>query len=205
MKATIGNLLVCVSLAVGAFIVVGPPGTAMAQNDPGVQQKRAKVRERIRALRAWKLTEELQLDQVTASKLFPILNRYDEKFEALVAESQKVRREIRTVLASGASTPQTDKQLETLIDQMAAQQEKWWDLERDRFREVRKVLAPRQAARIFVILPAIDRKIQRQIGRALRGKGDKARGRPDRKTRRQGKATGAEPTGAEPDELLDDE
>jgi len=147
---------------------------------PELQQKRAKIRKRIRALRAWKLTEELELNAETAARLSAILDRYDEKLEPAMTTNRELRRQMQALVDSSAPS---DAQLDKLIDRLAAQQQTLWDLQRARFRDVRKVLTPRQAARLMVLLPRIDRKIQRQVRRALQGKGEAGPGERRRRKR----------------------
>lgn len=155
----------------------GTKATVVAQNDdPARAQqkaaKRAKVMERIRALRAWKLTEALDLDEATAARLFPILNRYDAEFATAMRESRKLRRQIRKMSrAGGAKVTTSAEDDRRLLDRLVASQRKLWDLQEARFRDVRKVLTAKQAATIFVVLPELDRRIHKQVRRALSGKG----------------------------------
>jgi len=134
-------------------------------------KKRAKVRERIRALRAWRLTEALDLDEQTAAKLFPILGQFDAKFEKALQAQSALRAEARQELGQPAPD---DKKLEAIVNRMLKQQREIWDLQEARFRAVRKVLTPAQSAKILIVLPEIDRTLHRQIRRAMRGKAGEA-------------------------------
>jgi Spy/CpxP family protein refolding chaperone len=159
-----------------------PRADRVAQNNDdesanSLSAKRAKVRQRIRALRAWRLTEALDLDEATAGKLFPILSRYDNKLSIISQEGSKLRRELRKLVRKGGTGSQFDK----LIDKLVAQQKKMWKLQERRFADVRKVLTPEQAAKIMVLLPEIDRRIQQQIRQAMR------KARKDRKAGKAGK------------------
>jgi Spy/CpxP family protein refolding chaperone len=146
---------------------------------PSLEAKRTKVRQRIRALRAWRLTEALDLDEATAARLFPILNRYDEKLAAVLKDGARLRRELRALIkAQSASASATN----ALVDRMVKQQREQWTLEERRFGEVRAVLTPMQAAQLLVVLPQIDRSIHREISQAMRGG-----------SRRTPKATGSDP------------
>lgn len=130
--------------------------------------KRAKVRERLRALRAWHLTETLDLDEKTAAKLFPIINRFDDEFTRATLANSALRRQARQAMAD----PNADaKATDALVDKMLAQQRALWDLQERRFRALRKVLTPGQAAKILVVLPEIDRRLRGQIRRAQRNRG----------------------------------
>lgn len=132
-------------------------------NKADLDDKRDKVRQRIRALRAWKLTEALDLDEDTAAKLFPIINGFDEKIEKVMKRHRKLKKKLKKALEDGDSAA-----LDKLIDQAVKQQRSLWNLQEKRFEAVRKVLTSEQAAKIFVVLPQIDRKIQKEIRRAAR-------------------------------------
>lgn len=136
-------------------------------------QKRAKIRQRIRALRAWRLTEALNLDERSAMRLFPVLNRYDARLLKLTQQGRKLRVELRRQLK--AKTPDNRK-LNQLIGRMTKHQRDGFRLRRSRFADLRKVLTPAQSAKLMIVLPEIDRRIHRQIRKAMR-KGSKARRR----------------------------
>src|SRR5262245_21859013 len=55
---------------------------------------REEVIDQMRALRMWKVTEELKLDEAGAAKVFPLLARFDDK----IRELGKSRRETMRVL-----------------------------------------------------------------------------------------------------------
>ncbi len=163
-------------------LATGPaPTTAGADPDPRVAQrpgapkdKRDKVRQRIRVMRALILAEELQLDEATAAKLAPTLNRFDDEMAKLLSERQSLRAELHDALEAS-----DDKRLVTAVDRLVANQDARWGTERKRFADLRKVLTARQAAQLLDVLPEIDRRImkglrprlapRRPSGRGLRG------------------------------------
>jgi hypothetical protein len=61
--------------------------------------------------------------------------------------------------------------LDKLIDEAVANQRAFWDSQERRLGELRKILTPAQVARVLVVLPALERKIQNQLQRAIRGGG----------------------------------
>lgn len=144
--------------------------------------KRDKIRQRIRAMRAWRLTEALDLDETTAAKLFPILNRFDEKMEPVARQGAKLRRQMRKAVKKGAKAADVDKGIDALV----AVKKKMNALQEKRFAALRKVVTPVQAAKMLVLLPEIDRAIQREIRKAMRGHNRKRR-------RREGRRRGVEP------------
>jgi hypothetical protein len=125
------------------------------------QERREKIKERIRALRAYTLTAELQLDEPTAAKLFPLLQKFDGEFDKLLEERVDIQRRLNQ---AGATDP---KAVDKLIDQAVANQRALWDTEDKRLAQLRKILTPAQTARVLIVLPAMERKIQNQLRKAV--------------------------------------
>ncbi len=143
---------------------LAPQPTRVSQTNTK-KAKRDKIRQRIRAMRAWRLTEALELDETTAAKLFPILNRFDEKMEPVARQAAKLRRRMRKGLKNAAKAKDIDKGIDALV----AVKKRMNDLQEKRFAALRKVVTPIQAAKMLVLLPEIDRAIQREIRKAMRG------------------------------------
>ena len=140
-----------------------------------------RVKKKLRAMRAMLLVDELDLDETTATKLMPVLDKFDDDFAKLAKENLELRAKLETTT--------DDDQLDAVIDDLVANQRARWDLDEARFKEVRKVLTRRQAAKILIILPEIDRKILEGVRRAIAKpiKVQKA-GRKGRKARADGNA-----------------
>ena len=58
---------------------------------PRPRDRREKIKKKIRALRAYTLTEELSLDEATAGKLFPMLAKYDDELDRLLVAARRHR------------------------------------------------------------------------------------------------------------------
>ncbi|MDQ3298743.1 MAG: hypothetical protein M3619_19355, partial [Myxococcota bacterium] len=121
--------------------------------------RRDAVKKKIRAMRAYTLTEELELDEKSAAKLFPVLAKWDEVSDKLIVQRLDVQRR----LAAATAVPGDPKVLDKLIDEAIANQKAFWDLEDKRLSELRKILTPTQTARLIVVLPAFERRIQKQL------------------------------------------
>jgi hypothetical protein len=121
-------------------------------------EKREKVKQKIRVMRAIILAEELQLDEATAGKLAPILNRFDDEIAKLLQDRLAQRAELREAEAKG-----DDARMNKAIDKLVANQDARWDTERRRFVDLRKLLSPRQTARLLDVLPEIDRRIMKGL------------------------------------------
>src|SRR5215207_8597957 len=79
-----------------------------APNAP--QDRREQVKKKIRAMRAYTLTEELGLDEKSAAKLFPILAKWDDVTDKLLVQRVDIQRRLN----SGAAIE--PKLLDKLID-----------------------------------------------------------------------------------------
>jgi hypothetical protein len=150
----------------GEPIAGGPPGQV---DNPRRAARRERLRQRIRAMRAWYLTEQLELDDATASRLFPVLVRFDDQIDDLHQRGVQLRRALRR--ETDRSRPDAAA-IDRLIDALLAHYQAVVRVQRDRFAAVRRVVTPTQSAKLLLLLPRIDDAIRRQIQRAMRrGKG----------------------------------
>lgn len=151
-------LAIALALATAAPVVHAQPAPAASEN------RREKIKKKIRALRAYTLTEELTLDELTAGKLFPVLAKYDDVFDKLLQGRAELERRLKD-----ADSIKDPRAIDKLVDEAVANQRAFWDAEDKRLAELRKILTPAQTARLLVVLPALERKIQNQLLRAIRG------------------------------------
>ena len=138
------------------------------------QDRREAIKKKIRVLRAATLTDELNLDEKSLSKLLPALAKWDDVTEDLLRKRVDIQRRLETV------DPKDHKAIDKIIDEAVANQKAFWDLEEKRLAELRKILTPPQIAKLIVVLPAFERRIQNQLRRAI------ARGRAGGGTDRRG-------------------
>jgi len=149
------------SLAVPAGAAPRPPaappspasGAVVDGKKPG--ELRKEVLERMRALRAWRIVEELKLDEAASARLFPILTKYDEQEMALATERRDITRELQTLLA--APHPD-DARITAAVNRMLANRTKRHAFKDERLRELRKVLTPVQQAKLVLLLPRLERE-----------------------------------------------
>jgi hypothetical protein len=137
---------------------------AERRDDGGLatSERREQIKKKIRAMRAYTLTEELALDEQTAGKLFPVLARSDDETDKLLEKRIDVQRRLRRV-----DTMRDPRAIDRLIDEAIAVQRDFRDLEDHRIAELRKILTPTQAAKLLVALPELERRIQNQLRRAI--------------------------------------
>jgi hypothetical protein len=129
---------------------------------PALAERREQIKKKIRALRAYTLTEELALDDQIAGRLFPVLARYDDETDKLLERRVDVQRRLRH-----ADSLRDDRAIERLIEEAIGNQRAFWELEGRRLGELRKILTPAQTAKLLVVLPALERRIQNQLRKAI--------------------------------------
>ena len=162
-------LVVFLALAIAAPIATAQPAPAPAPGPapapapaPPNAQRREEIKKKIRSLRAYALTTELSLDEKTGSRLWPVLARYDDEIDKLI--QQRVDLQRRLAAADQLKDPRAQ---DRLVDEAIANQKAFWSVEERRLAELRKILTPAQTARLLVVLPAFERKIQNQLRRAI--------------------------------------
>jgi len=164
-------VVAALALALAATPALAQPrGRGGGSAAPAVD-RRERIKKRIRALRAYTLTDELGLDEATAAKMFPILSKYDDELGKRLVARVKLTRDLDAATAKG-----DDKAIDVAIDELVANQKALWALDEKRFDELRKVLTPKQAGRLLVVLPALERRVQNMLERAMSGRAGKGRG-----------------------------
>jgi hypothetical protein len=168
---SVGVLGAMAAIAVSLGLAIGST-TAQAQPRPhpqpnaqvvpqGKADRRLEIKRKLMAFRAYRVTEELALDEAAAARVFPLLTKYDQKVDQLIVE--------RVELHKGLRAPPVDaKAIDELIRRTLANRRALLDVEEQRLTELRKVLSAEQTARLLVLLPQIERQIKMQIRRSTR-------------------------------------
>jgi Spy/CpxP family protein refolding chaperone len=159
-----------VALALGGVGLTPPAGAqgpsgaagskAPAPDPRSPDQLRKEVTERMRALRAFKIVDELKLDETASARLFPILAKYDERQMALAAERREVARELKAELDSPHPD---DARIAKHIDRLLANRARRHALQDEQLKELRKVLTPVQQGKLALLLPRLERDFARWI------------------------------------------
>ncbi len=153
----------------------GGPGPAVEDEALGDdEQMRRQVMERIRVLRAIKLTEALELDDETGKKLFAILDKYDEKILGTHQEMRKAQKRLKKAMRSDA----TDDEINRRLDEVIKLRKRIDALRYERFEKASAVLDARRRVRLMRVLPRFEREVRKTIREAS--------GEHRRKKRRRG-------------------
>jgi len=154
------------ALMVVWVLVIGMPLAAAQprgdRRDQHSLDRREAIKKRIRVLRAATLTDELNLDEKSLSRLLPTLAKWDDVTEDLLKKRIEIQRRL-----NAADAVKDPRGVDKMIDEAIANQKSFWDLEEKRLAELRKILTPGQIARLLIVLPEFERKIQNQLRRAI--------------------------------------
>ncbi len=130
------------------------------------EKLRNEVLDQMRAMRMWKLTEELKLDQATAAKVFPLLAQYDEQDSGhLARERGEIAHEVQDQVRR---RPARRPPAAALIDRLLANQVKRNALDEERFKALRPALTPLQQAKLLLLLPRIEDDFRHRIREAIK-------------------------------------
>jgi len=152
--------------------VRGPGEPPLTEAEKSMKAARKEARERLRnevldqmrAMRMWKLTETLKLDQVTAAKVFPLLAQYDDKAKEIARERGEIAKEVHQQVRGGKAE---QARLKVLIDKLLANQSRRHALDDERFKALRTALTPLQQAQLLLLLPRIEDDFRARIRQAM--------------------------------------
>ncbi len=181
MKKKITGFMVFCLLATG--LVFNVPGAyAQFPEDEPSSEKREQIRKRIETLRMWKLTEELDLDEKTSARLFPVLGKYDKQRAKLQHTIRKDMRELRRSLRSDQ-----DADYRGMLDRLEKNHKEMQSIKDAEIKELKTILTAKQQAQYLLFHMKFKREMRRIIddsrGKGRRGmKGDRMYSgeRPDR-------------------------
>jgi len=160
--------LMLTMLFCGAVAWAQPKGPGPGPDDGPTRER---IRERIKTMKVWKLTEEVGLTPEQSEKFFPIYNRYQKNVDDLeFRRVQMIDRLERLANDSAAS----DKEIAELSGTLENFPKQILE-ERDRlFRDVSSILTERQQAKLIVFEERFKQRLQqfvREIRRDFRGGG----------------------------------
>lgn len=128
------------------------------------ERLRNEVMDQMRAVRTWRLTEELKLDQKAAATVFPILAEFDERGREIGRERHEIKREVHE--QTGSANPDNGK-LKVLVERLQANQARRNALADEQFKALKPALTPLQQAKLLLLLPRIEGDFRQRIRQAM--------------------------------------
>jgi len=166
--------LIAVLLSAGLLtpgLGLAQPMQPMPPPAPGIGGLRTKIAKRIQQWRMMRIIQAINLSTSQAPKFFATANKFEKQLKPRRQGNHKIMKQLRQMVASGKYQAAKINRLaaQLMKNQIAIKQ-----IELRRFQAVRKILKPKQLAKLIIIMPRIERQIRRMIHRAQR------RGRPGR-------------------------
>jgi Spy/CpxP family protein refolding chaperone len=162
--------------ATTAYAQQSPPegprfDNAQGQNGPDAK-KREEVRKKVEAVRMWRLTEELKLDEKTSTRLASFLSAMDEKRRDLLRERAETMRDLRAEVKAGNPD---EKKMRASLDRLEKNRRDMMELEGKETGGIKNILSVEQQARYVIFQQEFRRELRGMIAGA-RGSGQGMRG-----------------------------
>ncbi len=148
------------------------PGPSGGQSDNPQHQgaadakKREAVRKKVEAVRMWRLTEELKLDEKTSAQLASFLSAMDEKRRGLMRERMDTLRDLRLLLKTEHPD---EKKLKATLDKLGNIRREMMDIEGKETEGVKGILTVEQQARYVIFQQEFRREMRGMISGAREG------------------------------------
>ena len=139
-----------------------------------------RVRKKVEALRAWRLTEELNLDEETSARLFPAMREADEERRQIHVRNRELIREMARELAGEGTGP---ARIDEILDELTANRREMNRAEERHFNRVREILDSEGTARYLMFQLRFERELKRKAAEAFQGRrrdGERPEGRRGR-------------------------
>ncbi|MBM4128997.1 MAG: hypothetical protein FJ243_02630 [Nitrospira sp.] len=123
-------------------------------------EEREQVRKRINLIRMWRLTEELNLDEETGAKLFPLLRQHEEKRRELAKKREELLFALKAQLKTGK--PHEDK-ISVILREWEEIHTEEENLSRREKEDLREILSIEQRAKYLIFQHEFTKEMRRMI------------------------------------------
>lgn len=173
----------------GQYRNVSESDRTQGRGEPDAK-KRAEVRKKIEAVKIWRLTEELKLDEKTSARLASFLSAMDENRRGLMHERMETMKDLRTILKTKKPD---EKKLKADLDKLEKNRREMVELDGKETGGVKDILSVEQQARYVIFQQEFRRELRGMISGA-RGNGQGVHGPASRTGEGPGSGNGPERT-----------
>ena len=161
MKKSPIAAIICLAILMGSW----QPHTLFADDRDTRQRDLSRIRKKIETLRAWQLTEELDLDEDTSARLFTAMKSSDrERWEIETRNRELVRELSRTVQNRN---PDSGK-INQILNELKENRRELVRSEERHIDSVRKILSPADTARYLIFQIRFQAQIKQKAAQAMR-------------------------------------
>jgi len=166
------SLLIVLTAFVSQSLAQPGPG-------PGPWEKRGprheKMRERIKTIKIWQLTEAVDLTTSQSEKFFPIYNKHQNDHEKLEEEKLLLLRKLDKL---SEESDVSESEIKNALDGLTEIDNKSIALRKSFLNEISGVLSIKQVAKLLVFEERFKRRLQENIRDIRRGMGERRKNMP---------------------------
>ncbi len=133
---------------------------------PPSEERREEIRKKMEAVRIWRLTEELKLDEKTSARFLPLLSSIEQRRREIIKQEMEAMQELRGVLDSRSPD---EKRLKTALERLEKGQRDMAELREKELKAARDNLTIEQQARYIIFVQEFQREMLGMINRAREG------------------------------------
>jgi hypothetical protein len=166
---------IVLTVAALSFVLL-VPAVPVGAEEMAKEGELKRVRKKVEALRAWRLTEELNLDEGTSARLFPAMREADEERRQIHVRNRELIREMTRELAGEGTGP---ARIDEILDELTANRREMFRAEERHLNRVREILDSEGTARYLMFQLRFERELKRKAAEAFqerRKTGDGPRG-----------------------------
>jgi uncharacterized membrane protein YgcG len=135
----------------------------MADDEMARERDLTLVRKKVEALRAWQLSEVLNMDEETNSRLFPAMRQADQERWKIESRNRKLIREMSQSL--DRKKPDSQR-IDKIIDELQSNRRELVRSEERHLERVRQILSPEDTARYLMFQRKFQKEIKRKAAQA---------------------------------------
>ena len=156
-----------IAIVLALFLVGTLQGPLRAEDrtDSPSEQDISRVREKLETLRAWKLTEFLNLEEQTSARLFPAMHEADKARQRIEAGNRVLIQRMAQSLKRGDVN---QAEMAKILDRLQENRKEIARIEEMHFTKVRSILSPADTARYILFQIRFRQEIRKRIIRAGR-------------------------------------
>lgn len=162
MKKFIFGVFLTVSLTFFVSEAISQPFDDI--KGPPSKEQREKLRKRVETLKMWRLTKTLDLNEESASRLFPLINKYDKKRFAVMQKMRKDMRKLRKTVDT-----LSESELSIIIERLKGNHRRLQEISHEEIQKLSDMLTTREMAKFIIFKHDFNREMKKIITK-VRGK-----------------------------------
>ncbi len=145
---------------IAILMLSSPAVLSQPEPGPGPGPMREKIRQRIRTIKIWQLTEAVGLTPEQSERFFPVYNKHQEVLRNLEREQQEAFRRLNSLTDDPEASDDDVNKAMTEIDDFVRRS---MEMRQDYMEEVSTVLSLRQQGKLLVFEEMFKKRLQKTI------------------------------------------